>query len=92
MASAVREVTSIWFIGPDRDDRAALDSILYHGHSGSAALADDARRFVGPVRHAANDAFSFAFANGMRVGAIVAAIAAVLALLLLRPVSRQLRW
>jgi hypothetical protein len=79
-------------ISPDRDDRAALDSILYHGHSGSRALADDPARFVTPVRHAASDAFSYAFANGMRFGALVAAGAAVLALLLLRPPPRQLRW
>jgi hypothetical protein len=46
---------------------------------------------VGPVRHAANDAFSYAFANGMRFGAVVAAAAALLGLLLLRPVGRQLR-
>jgi EmrB/QacA subfamily drug resistance transporter len=78
-------------ISPDRNDRAALDSILYHGHRGSAALADDPSRIVGPVRHAANDAFSYAFANGMRFGAVVAAVAALLGLLLLRPVGRQLR-
>jgi EmrB/QacA subfamily drug resistance transporter len=78
-------------ISPDRDDRAALDSILYHGHRGSTALADDPSRFLGPVRHAADNAFSYAFANGMRVGAIVAAAAAVLGLLLLRS-SRPLRW
>jgi EmrB/QacA subfamily drug resistance transporter len=78
-------------ISPDRDDRAALDSILYHGHSGSRALADDPRRLVGPVRHAAADAFSYAFANGMRFGALVAAVAAVLGLLLLRQ-RGQLRW
>jgi len=79
-------------ISPDRNDRAALDSILYHGHRGSAALADDPSRFVAPVRHAASDAFSYAFANGMRFGALIAACAAVLGLLLLRPSARQLRW
>ena len=68
-------------ISPDRNDRAALDSILYHGHRGSAALADDPSRFVAPVRHAASDAFSYAFANGMRFGALIAACAAVLGLL-----------
>jgi EmrB/QacA subfamily drug resistance transporter len=78
-------------ISPDSNDRAALDSILYHGHAGNLALADDPRRFVAPVRHAAGDAFSYAFANGMRFGAVVAGIAAVLGLLLLRS-GRQLRW
>jgi hypothetical protein len=46
---------------------------------------------VAPVRHAAADAFSYAFANGMRVGAAVAATAAVLGLLLVRRGVRQLR-
>jgi len=79
-------------IRPDRDDRAALDSILYHGHHGAAALSDDPSRLVSPVRHAAADAFSYAFANGMRFGAVVAALAAILGLLLLRPATRQVRW
>jgi EmrB/QacA subfamily drug resistance transporter len=79
-------------ISPDSDDRAALDSILYHGHNGNLALANDPGQFVAPVRHAAHDALSYAFANGMRLGAAVAAIAAVLGLLLLRPGGRQLRW
>ena len=52
-------------ISPDSNDRAALDSILYHGHSGSKALADDPSRLVGPIRHAADDAFGYAFATGM---------------------------
>ena len=78
-------------ISPDSNDRAALDSILYHGHRGGAALSDDPSRFVAPVRHAADDAFSYAFANGMRVGALVAAGAAVLGLLLLRTAAPPLR-
>jgi hypothetical protein len=79
-------------IPTDADDRAVLDSLIVQGHSGNQELAEYPRAIVGPVKHAANDAFSYAFVNGMRVGALVAAGAAVLGLLLFRPPGRQLRW
>ena len=68
----------------DRDDKAALDSVLVHGNTGRSELHEVPSRLAGAVRHAAHVGLTYAFSNSLRVLAIVAALAGLAALLLFR--------
>jgi hypothetical protein len=68
----------------DRADRAALDSVVVHGSTGRRELHEVPSKLAGAVRQAAHEGLTYAFSNSMRVIAIVAAVAGVIALLLFR--------
>jgi EmrB/QacA subfamily drug resistance transporter len=66
----------------DSDDHAALESLIVNGKAGSQELREV--HHVRQVEHAAHEAYTFAFANGMRLAAVVAAVAGIVAFALLR--------
>jgi hypothetical protein len=68
----------------DQDDRFALDSLLANGQSGRSELRELPPQLGASVRHAAHDAYTYAFTNSMRVAAVVMLVAGVIAVLLLR--------
>lgn len=71
----------------DGDDRAALQSLVVDGNRGFRELRES--HHPREVEHAADAAFSYAFANGMRLAAAVALIAAIVCFVFVRREPRR---